>query len=508
MITTLRRPRRLAALAVCAAALAAPAVASAVDTTIRVEGITDTIIPEGGVQIEGTGSSTVYDSVGTPAPVGHGSAFWQLLRASSGDGVGLRFTYYADWSSFFINQIGPDEPGSSDWWQYRVNHADPGVGADQATLTDGDSVIWFTGNGTGTNTLEIAPSTDKVAKGQSFTVKVTAYTSAGAPSPAAGAAVAFGSSQATTDAQGEATFIAPGDGARGVRATRAGDVRSATRTVCTYDVDPTVCNAPPAPPAPSPAPTPPASSELADTVAPGSSITAPALGSRQVRVRSLSGTAGPDRSDIAAVQASLGLRVGTQCRFRTVSGALTAARPCTQPEWLPARIAGGRWILPLGGSGLAQGTWRVESRATDGAGNVETVRVPGANIGSIRVTGRVVRPVTRLVSPRPGASVARLTSFSGTAGPAAADVSLVEVSAALRSGSRCRFLTRTGTLTGLRSCSSPLFVTARSDGSRWTRSAPSALPAGRWTVWSRARSASGVRGATAVANVTVGSAAR
>lgn len=512
MHTTLRRPVRLAALAACAA-LATPAVAQAVDTTIRVEGPDQTIIPESAVYIEGEGTAPVSDA--TPWPntntidVSRASALWQLMRATSANGVGVDLQHFPAGggfpASFFVNQIGPTAVGTG-WWQFRVNHVDPNISAQDAALTADDGVIWFSSTAMGTRTLEIAPSSDKLERGRSFTVKVTAHAADGTAAPASGAAVAYGQAQGTADPAGNVTFVAQGEGVLGVRASRAGDVRSATRAVCSYVDDPTVCNLPAAVPEPG-GPAAPPDAPSPDTVAPGSALTAPAFGTRRGVVRTLTGTAGPDRTDIARVSVSAGLRAGTQCRFRTSSGRLTAARSCAQPEWLDARVAGTRWVLPLGKHPLTKGTWRIETRATDGAGNTESVRIPGANIGAIRVTGAVVRPVARLTSPRAGARVSRVTTLRGTAGPARADIDLVEVAAAVRTARGCRFVSRRGTLTGVRPCGSRVWTTPDTAGSRWTLTPAAALTAGRWTVWSRARGADGTRGAVRAARFTVGAGA-
>lgn len=489
-----RRRRRIVALAACAGLLSAPAVAGALDTTIRVEGIDDTIIPESAISIEGRGGTqTVYDLASTPVAVDTGSAFWQVYRAASAAAVPFAFRDFG--FGLGVETIGPHTGAGLTGWQYKVNHTSPMVGAESTTLAQGDSVLWFYGGYAGARDLDIAPSTDRLRAGESFTVTVTSYDETGVPSPAAGATVTYGAAVATADAGGRASFIARGEGVTGVRASRAGDVRSATRGVCAYTGDPAVCNLPAAPDPQAEAP------GLSDTVAPGSALTAPAFGSRRQRVAALSGTAGPDRSDVARVEVSVGLRVGTQCRFRTARGTLTAARDCARAQWLPARSSGTRWVLPLGRRPLTPGTWRIETRATDGAGNTESVRIPGANIGAIRVTGRVVRPVTRIAAPRARTRPAAVAAIRGTAGPARADITLVEVAAALRTPAGCRFVTRTGSLGAPRACGRRAYVPARSAGARWTL--PVTLPAGRWTVWARARGADGVIGAPAVTRFTV-----
>ncbi len=70
-------------------------------------------------------------------------------------------------------------------------------------------------------------------------------------------------------------------------------------------------------------------------------------------------------------------------------GQPAAPRACRARLYLGARSAGGNWSLPLR-RGLAPGIWRVWSRATDGAGNLESVGLPRVNTGQFRVK-RAVR---------------------------------------------------------------------------------------------------------------------
>lgn len=496
MITPPRRTARWAPLAIAAtAALCASApAATALDTTIRVEGSAATLVPESAIDIEADGTdATLYDVDFAAWPVNRGSAFWQVYRAASGAALNFGFKGYS--FGLQVLTIGPDGSAGSVGWQYKVNHVAAQVGADATMLAAGDEVLWFHGGFAGARDLDVAPSADRLAHGTSFTVSVVSHDESGTPAPAAGATVTYGAAQATADAQGRATFIAQGTGVVGVRATRAGDIRSAIRNVCSYDADPTICNLPPA----SPADTGPVAPPAADTAAPGSAVRVPALRSTRAAVRSLAGTAGPDRSDIARVEVSAGLRVGTLCRFRTAAGRLTAARDCARPEWLTARVAGGHWILPLGRPGLTPGVWRIETRATDGAGNTETVRVPGANIGAVRVRARVIAPLARITSPRHGARQARPAALRGVAGPAAADIALVEVALARRAAGGCRFLTASGRLGPVRSCARPVYLPARSRGARWTLPLGAPPSPGAWRALARARSAEGAIGRPAVA---------
>ncbi|MEQ9093751.1 MAG: hypothetical protein RLN63_06555, partial [Miltoncostaeaceae bacterium] len=279
MIMHPRRARRralAAAASACIAGLAGAQSAQALDTTIRIEGSSGTLVPESTISIEADGTeATVFDVDFNAFQVDRGSAFWQVFRAASGAGVPFAFRGFS--FGLQVTSIGPDVSEGSVGWQYKVDHASPSAGADALQLAEGDAVLWFHGGFAGARDLDAAPSVDRVRTGNSFTVSVVSYDAEGVPSPAAGAEVADGPARATTDAAGRVTFIAQSPGNQDVRASRAGDVRSAAWTVCSFDADPTVCNLPPAPDAPpAPAPATPVTTTLPpDTTAPGSVITAP-----------------------------------------------------------------------------------------------------------------------------------------------------------------------------------------------------------------------------------------
>jgi hypothetical protein len=374
-----RTSLRVTLAAACVAGLAAAPAAVALDTTIRVEGGTANLIPESAIPIEGAGTATVFDRNFASVDVSRASAFWQLYRATASTGLGLGFEYFPAFSSILVQRIGPDANAGTVGWQFRVDHVAPAVGADQTALSQADSVLWYFGGVDGARELDVAPSSDRVAAGSPFTVTVTSYAADGSPAAGGGATVNYGGASAVADASGRASFVAQAAGTRTVTATRAGDIRSAARAVCSYADDPAACNLPvrPSGAAPTAAPG-------ADTVAPGSRITHPRIGSRPRVVRAIRGVAGPDRSDIARVEVAVARRVGTQCRFRAGSGGLTPPRPCSQQLWLRARSSGGEWALGLG-RGLLPGVWRVWSRAVDGAGNRERVALARVNGGQFRV---------------------------------------------------------------------------------------------------------------------------
>ena len=117
-----RRLIVLAGVALLACALAAPALALRVK--VRVEGKTTTIF----------GSAEPTLTTGTNA--------LSALDAASMTG---EFYYHVQSTAFgpFVDQIGLYPGAGVSGWSYKVDGVSPPVGADQATLKDGDTVLWY-----------------------------------------------------------------------------------------------------------------------------------------------------------------------------------------------------------------------------------------------------------------------------------------------------------------------------------------------------------------------------
>ena len=228
--------------------------------------------------------------------------------------------------------------------------------------------------------LTLAPSVTAVHAGTSFTVHVTSLDTSGfgTTGPANQAVVSYGALQALTDANGNVSFMGTGTGFTSISATLPGATSSQLVSVCAYGADPTICNLPaPATPAPPAAaavttttPISTASVAAADKIAPSTHFSAPLAFAKVKTVKRLVGVTSPDRSDIASVSYALAKRVGTLCSFRRANGTLAPASSCAKAIWLPAT---GRafWHVTLT-KPLAAGRWRAFSRATDGAGNIES----------------------------------------------------------------------------------------------------------------------------------------
>jgi hypothetical protein len=117
-----RRLIMLAGVVVLACALAAPALA--VRVKVRVEGKTTTIF--GGAQPTLTTGPNAL----------------AVLDAASAAG---EFYYHVQMTSFgpFVDQIGLYPGAGSSGWSYKINGVSPPVGADQAVVKDGDTILWY-----------------------------------------------------------------------------------------------------------------------------------------------------------------------------------------------------------------------------------------------------------------------------------------------------------------------------------------------------------------------------
>jgi hypothetical protein len=362
------------------------AAAAAVNAQIRIEGGTTTLLPP---TVVPTDTTTVPLKDGTNRVVQGPTLLGQLVRAAEAFQLPLRLSFSTLGGQDFVavERIGPDDQGQNfegpSFWLYKVNHKSTDA-ANVVNLNEGDSSLFYFTSDTQALELDLAVSADTLADGARLDVTVMDYDGAGTPTPAAGAVVRYGDQLTSADAQGHASFAVTGQGPMAVSATRGTDIRSPVRTVCGYGADPTICSLPaPAAPGARPAPPPAATgaggvSAATDTTPPGSRVMFPVAGRRYRRVLGLRGIAGPDRSDVAGVQVAIAQRVGTLCRFLGADGRFAAPGPCAAQRYRPARSVGGNWLLVLG-RGLRPGTYRVWSRAIDGAGNRESVGIAGVN---------------------------------------------------------------------------------------------------------------------------------
>jgi hypothetical protein len=384
------RPRGGAALAallfIALAACAAPALASPVTATIRVEGLTSTVIPTTTLATDARPIVSTCCDTATEKNVGkaHGftvpSALTLAADAAAANGLSLGCTWSDTYNDCFVDGF-PDafRAGATDYWRLVVNGKDSPTGFAGTAVHDGDRVDVIATDYTQPEPplLTVLPSLTAVADGSSFSVKVTSLDTSGSGTtgPAAGALVSYGSLHAVAGADGTVSFMGSGLGFSSISATLSGATSSQVTSVCAYGADPTICRLPapatPAAPVMTATSTPisTASTTSADRIAPSTHFSAPLAFARLRLVKRLVGVTSPDRSDIASVSYALARRVGTLCSFRRANGTLAPAASCAKAIWLPAT---GRafWHVTLS-KPLAAGRWRAFSRATDGAGNVE-----------------------------------------------------------------------------------------------------------------------------------------
>jgi hypothetical protein len=385
------RPRSaaivVALLLAALAAVAAPASGAPVKATIRVEGLTGPVIPTTTLTTDARPITSV-DGVAHNLTVP--SALTLAADAAQAVGLSLNCSWSDAFNDCFVNGFPTPFPqGSTDYWRLVLNGRDASAGFAGTAVHEGDHVDVIATDFTAASEpplLVVTPSVATVPDGTTFTVKVTSVDTTGATvnQPAAGALVTYGDLQGLTDADGSISFQGSRSGFSTVSATLLGATPSQLVSVCAYGADPTVCQLPapatPAAPAsatpatPSGTSTPTsvsaASTAAADRIAPSSHFTAPLTFAKLKQVKRLVGVVAPDRSDIASVSYALARRVGTLCSFRRANGTLAPAASCSKPIWLTAT---GRafWHVTFT-KPLAAGRWRAFSRATDGAGNVES----------------------------------------------------------------------------------------------------------------------------------------
>jgi hypothetical protein len=361
--------KRLAGLAAGLAMLALVPAAHAANVSVRVEGTGDTLVPRSPV-VTSPGS---FSKDGDPAhQCSSTSAGGALEAATAGDWSGR----WASFGDYEIQTIRGERHASNagdtsgTYWSFWLNYRYATTGACGTPMQDGDDVLFFPscfGDGCDREPtpLRIASAPGSASPGQAFDVRVVQYSVTFDPQfnaitteePAAGASVAAGGQTFTAGANGVARVTVAERGTAGVRASKAGYVRSATEPVC---VD---CGLAPGAGGPGPGPS------ARDTSAPATTLALRngAVFSRRRAPRLLRGTVASDPSGLLAVKLRLTRRVGTKCsyfsgrreRFRPVRcGRGSFFRIGDRAEWsylLPKRLGRGRYVL--------------EAKAVDGAYN-------------------------------------------------------------------------------------------------------------------------------------------
>jgi hypothetical protein len=237
--------RSLAA-ALAAAALLAPAAAQAAapsNVTIRVEGVSRTVLPKSAVRttaaLVNKDGKDGHDCEGT-------TAAGALEIATQGNWGGTYFSGLG-WSveRVFEYELAFDKTASRDYYfAYWRNYEFQNVGI-CSDVQEGDDLLLVPdcfGDCGHAQPLRLQVPAAATA-GTPVEARVTEYTVTDNPDysgtsashPAVGATVTVGETTATTDAQGIARVTLPTRGPQALRATKAGFVPSASETVCNTD---------------------------------------------------------------------------------------------------------------------------------------------------------------------------------------------------------------------------------------------------------------------------------
>lgn len=140
--------------------------------------------------------------------------------------------HMGDSAQLFVRRIGGDANRGDRGWVYKVGRkvgtagaADPSGPFGRRRLRRGQRVTWFycLEAGNCQRTLELRAS---APGGGALSVRVVAYDDQGRGVNAAGAEVRLGALTAVTNAEGLASFAGVAPGRHGIRATRAGEVRT------------------------------------------------------------------------------------------------------------------------------------------------------------------------------------------------------------------------------------------------------------------------------------------
>ncbi len=352
-------------------AMSAVAGAEPATVTVRVEGATETLLPP--TVVTTTTTPVVKDGNSADACPGE-DALGALELATGGGWSGKWESSYKEYVVETI--LGESHPFSgTSYWEFWFDNAYSHVGACNRTLKNGDTIVFFPECSAGecparpTPLAIEAPGTATV--GSPVTVTVTSYTNpSGSASPAAGATVTYEGHTAVTDAAGHATFEFSAAGARLVKVSKPGSIRTEA-TICVTEPGATDCTAPHPTGAPSTAGT----SGVAGftTTANGldgiaATLTKPKNGrvyrpghAPQLIVGRISST-----SPVVSVSLSLRRSAGHRCySYDARRGRFRRARCGVATPFLVSKEAGFSYFLP---NRLAPGRYVLEVHAVDAAG--------------------------------------------------------------------------------------------------------------------------------------------
>jgi hypothetical protein len=373
-----RRCISLAAVVLATAAAPAALAAGPASVTVRVEGDADTLVAR-------TALTTTSAPVNKDGVAGHDCTGTSAAGAiEQATGRGWSGTYSAGLGYSVGSVKGESHAfGSGEFWGFFLNDQLASNGICGIELQAGDNVLLapIAESGTSFGVLSLSGLSTTVRPGQPFTVKVTRTTSdfngAVTRAPVTAATVSGAGVTVSTAADGTAQLTLAIRGPASLRATHAGDIRSASEPVCVTDGTDGACGSPTS-----------AASACAtsgddgncgtkDRRAPRGKLLSITEGQRFRKgkgPRKLSGVVSADPSGIAAVRLRLTRNDHGHCQtFDGRRAQMVALSRCgakrgkwfsagDREEWsylLPARLGPGRYVLDL--------------QVADRAGNVDTL---------------------------------------------------------------------------------------------------------------------------------------
>jgi hypothetical protein len=249
-----RKPSTLVAsltavlLALAAFALAgAPSALASASVTVRVEGISQTLLPP--TQVTADAATSVVKDGNSEHSCSGASAAGALQLATGGSWNGKWFGGFGYSAETILGETHAFEPAAAAnyFWSYWLDNKASSVGICEGELQGGQSILFFPECFSETGACPAPPnplgvSAPAVAeRGAPVAVTVTSYDNvSGAASPAVGAAVTGGGAGAITDSTGHATLSIAQIGSIELQVTAPGSVRTET-TVCVHNGNDGTC---------------------------------------------------------------------------------------------------------------------------------------------------------------------------------------------------------------------------------------------------------------------------
>ncbi len=206
----------------------APAVAGTPATvTVRVEGATSTLL-----------ALTTVTTTTTPTP-----APGNCSGTSAAGALQLATEGNWDHEAYIQTILGETHEwtaGDPRYWAFWINDKYANEGACTSQLAEGDRVLFLVDRATAPEytptvfPLELSAAPTEITQGESATVTVNKYSTAGVASAASGVAVKGGEATVTTDASGHATVKFNALGTAHLRGTKSGFAPTASVAVCVH----------------------------------------------------------------------------------------------------------------------------------------------------------------------------------------------------------------------------------------------------------------------------------